>query len=543
MTLFRRPVAAFDAASPEAKSGIIAAMCGVLGVICGFVLYVVFTHMFEQGHVAAKLVGVGVGLVISLGIASLAHRLWEAIDSGEFKLGGHSRRTFIAVVSLVLVFELSASAFEDFARALTGDFDSIKRIAAVIAGRDTARADGGVTAEGLGPLLERLRADARTMGANAGAKVQTPGARLIEMMTHSERYVLFSRELKPSDETIAATFFSPLSRYRLIGKRVTVAKPFNWSDVVLPNQGAPSIGVLASVPDRTQLDLGACDRPATGVASGLSLSTNVAVLAAKPGAEDIEACRQTLFALGEDVRTRVLGEVVRASMSRHDLFDAERFKRDADGDRLELGESLRTTLEWQRSQCDAIARSSKTAALMQCAQAASAGVAAAGSGVLIPFSDMRALNGELLAAAFPGLIEPLPVYWWDMALLFVMWCAAAVVVGIYLSMLLVAEAPSGGFDLGALGYRLFGAFCALWVAGMIAAAALALVRLGPFLWQLMFEPAATTEHAVPGIFNIIPGAVRSLADGDLGFAIPAWVTLPALGLGAIVLWFRSFDRG
>jgi hypothetical protein len=51
--------------------------------------------------------------------------------------------------------------------------------------------------------------------------------------------------------------------------------------------------------------------------------------------------------------------------------------------------------------------------------------------------------------AFPGVIKGLPILWWDLALLFLMWCTSAVVVGGYLSYLTQAGGEVG-FEHAAL---------------------------------------------------------------------------------------------
>jgi hypothetical protein len=504
-SIYKTPLDAFNAATPQVKAALIAAACGVFGVICGFVLYVVFTHMFERGDVYAKAAGVAAGLIVSMAVAWTAERLWETIDSGEFKLGGHTRRAFVAGLSLVIVFELSASAFEDFARDLTGDFDGIKRIAGAIAGRETSQADEPLSDTEAAALLAELR---RTMTAKLDMRLPTPvtpGARIIELLTLREQMELLMREARYSDTVVA----------KLLSDHSALLSATSLRARVGPCLPTFTIQPLSTL----------------GVGVGVAATST-------PSAEDIQACRQYLLSLPEDRRVRVLTAAMQRIAGRHDLYDTAHFERDGVGVPTAFEPSLVHTLQDQRQQCDAIRGSWPVFGALTCADVARRGLAAPGSGRLIDPSEMRVLNRDLLAAAFPGIIRPLPVLWWDMALMGLMWCASAMVVGAYLSFLTRPEAAGTG--LKAFGARMFAAFCALWVAGLIAAAALVLVRLPPFLWQLMIHPQDTVIVSAPGILNIIPGTVRWLASGDaLGFPIPAYISLPVLFLTAFMIVARS----
>jgi hypothetical protein len=478
--------------------------------VCGFVLYVVFTHMFEQGDFAAKATGVVAGLVVSLAVAWTAERLWETIDSGEFRLGGHTRRAFLAGLSLVVVFELSASAFEDFARELTGDFDGIKRIAAAVAGRDEGQAETPLSPDESRTLLAMLKEVAlRLQALPSPGLEQTPGSRLLGLLTTRERLTIFYNEIRPTDEALAQVFFQSIS---------------------------PMLGVVSASSRLTD----GCRERLRFISPPLSAG-GIAII---PGstAQDISACRAFLGSLNDRNRASRLAEAMQRVLARHDLFDAASFRQSIKGEPLGLERSVILTLEDQRRQCDAIRNSSPAASIRLCADAVRNGDARAGSGRLIDPGEMRALNRGLLAAAFPGAVQPLPVLWWDMALMLMMWCTSAMVVGGFLSQLTQAEETVTG--VRGLGRRMFTAFCALWVAGLIAAAVLALVRLIPFLWQLMIDPERTAAHAAPGVFNFIPWAVNWLASGeDLAIAVPGWITVPVLFLSALVIWLRSEDEG
>lgn len=502
-SIFQKPIDAFMGAEPQVKAGIIAAACGLFSVVCGFVLYVVFAHMLEHGDVTGKLVGVAAGLVVSMGVAWTAERLWETIESGEFKIGGHTRRAFIAGLSLVVIFELSASAFEDFARELTGDFDGIKRIAAAIAGRDVAQADEALSTDEAHALLTMLSASASKLREAGGALEPSPSLRVLQMLAPRDRLEIFARELQPDDDAIRRTFLSGIP--------------------ASTNLTAPR---LVSPPCQRRLQL----IPVPGLSAG-------AALLSQASDQNVADCRTYLMSFADDVRAGKLARAMQKVVARYDLYDAKAFADvTRDGEHAPERSSVER-LSNQRGQCDAIRNSSPNAQFMLCDEAARRGVAVAGSGRLIPAPEIRALNRELLATSFPGVIKPLPVLWWDMGLMFLMWCTSAIVVGVYLSYLTFSEIADN--SLASFGLRMFMAFCALWVAGLIAAAVLAVVRLLPFLWVLMIDPGSTASHAVPGVFNFIPGMVRLLASGDLGLAVPGWITLPALFVTTIVVWARA----
>lgn len=502
-SFFASTIEAFSGATAQVKAGVIAAACGVFGVVCGFVLYVVFTHMFEHGDVTAKAVGVAVGLFVSMAVAWTGERLWETIDSGEFKLGGHTRRAFVAGLSLVIVFELSASAFEDFARELTGDFDGIKRIAGAIAGRETSQADAPISQDEAAALLVRFRKEASERATFGQPAASTPATRIYDLMTFRDRLELFSRELRPSDADLAKL----LEGYTGI-----------------MNSG---LNGIQTGPCHARLRILTLE--------DLQAHRDVHT---QPLQQDLDACRQHLLSLSDDQRRLHLINLMQRVIGRYDLYDASSFKSVATGTETKLEKRQIEALSKQREQCDAIRASTPAARSMLCADAARNGTASPGSGKLIAPSDMRVLNRDLLAASFPGIIRPLPVLWWDMGLMMLMWCTSAMVVGAYLAYLTRPE--MGGNSLKAFGMRIFTAFGALWVAGLIAAGVLVLVRVPPYLWQLMVDPHSSMLVHVPGILNAIPGMVSLLASGDLlGFSIPGWVTLPIMFISAFTIFART----
>lgn len=510
MKMFSAAVNAFDTAKSQTKAGIIAALCGAFGVFGGFVLYVVFTHLFEHGGVTAKIAGVFFGLLASIAIASFGHGLWETIDEGRVTLTRQSRRTLLAVVSLVVVFELSASAVEDFVRAFAGDFDGLRRVAADIAGRDTAAArdlDDDSATRMLALLGERIA----KLPRNCPGCVATPEARLIALLPQERLYRIFPKELRLSDDEIYTAFIDPA--------RHLVRSAF----------------------------AGACAPPLRLAPSASSMVwERFDALNQRPPARsqpDIDVCRAELEGADEGKRHAALKGALQSLMARHDLYDAASFKLDATGEPLQLGRALEARLAGQRVQCEAIRAAAPGFGNFLCADITNLPVAKAASGTLVSIGEMRVMNRELLAAAFPGIVPPLPVYWWDLALLYVIWSTAAVVVGVYLSIAVFA-APAGEVSAAKrVGGQVLVALLAVVFAAVLAAAMLAVSRLLPFLWTLMFDPANANIEAFHPFFALIPWLVQMLADGSLiGFGIPGWVTLPAFVIGALVVWANGIDK-
>ncbi len=501
MRLLTYPAAAFDALTPSTKAAVIMAVCGVFGVLSGFVLYIVFTHLLEQGGVAAKLTGVAIGLVVSMAIAWFADRLWEAIDNGHVSLGQGTRRTLIAALSLVIVFELSASAFEDLGRAVVGDYDGIRRVAADIAGRD--RADGGdaIDAGQGAALFAMMRDELKAMENPCPECVKSPTMRLVALLPDAARYRIFFTELKLTDQQIREALIEPANK-------------------ALLSSSFESCGTAGQ-----RLPGSAAARTVWGTFDALS-----------PGhdALQITTCRAELAATADDTRIERLTPALNALLARHDLYDADSFRLTVEHKPLDLSPATRATLAAQREQCDAIKASFGAGRLLGCLATAKSGFAKAGAGKLIPVAEIKALNRELLSAAFGAeLVAPLPVYWWDLILLFLIWSTAAVVLGTYLAFCVFDDGlPLEG--LKGVPMRAWVAVCAIAFSAVLAALLLTLARVLPFLWQLMFDPQAV--DAPYPLFAVIPWFVQWLAKGGIGFAIPGWITLP-LAIGtAFVVW-------
>lgn len=493
MSPIKAPLAAFNAATASTKAGIIAALCGMLGVLGGFVLYIVFTHLFEQGEAAAKMVGIAGGLAASVAIAWFGHRLWETIEQGEVTLNLQSRRTLIAAVALVIVFELSASAFEDLVRALSGDFGAIERVAANIAGRDTGADDTSLSAGEVAALLSVMRAGlARLPPPRDPALCTTcepsPALRLAAMMPAEARYRVFAPELQPTDEKLKTLFFGAGSLFRGFDTSCRIT-PASSSDLVWNRFGDTS----------------------------------------QPAPARIAACREELMAMSEEARLSLLQQALAGLLARHDLFDATSFARTAEGRDLVLAPTVSQRLETERNSCDALRAS--VPGTSTCLAAVKAPGADASIGKLSPIKEIRTLNRELLAAAFPGIVKPLPVFWWDLALLVLIWTTAAIVLSVYLSTTLFFD-DAGRTPVQALGWRLLIAISALAFASVLAGVVLVLSRFMPFLWHLMTDPAA---QAPMSIMAVIPWCVQGLA--SLG--IPGWISLPLIVIGLFVAWAQG----
>lgn len=502
MRFVPNPAASFDALTPYAKAVVIMAVCGVVGVLSGFVLYIVFTHLLEQGGVAAKLTGVAIGLLVSIAIAWFADRLWEAIDDGKLTIGKSTRRTLIAAVSLVIVFELSASAFEDLGRAVVGDYDGIRRVAADIAGRDRDNMDEAISAEQGATLFALMRDDLKAMPNPCPECVKSPAMRLVALLPDAVRYRVFFTELKLTDQQIYEALIEPQNK-------VLLSRSFEQCGT----SGQPQGG---------------------GSAASRMVWETFKPKAAEDNSLQIVTCRAQLAAMSDDDRIRRLTDGLNTLIGRHDLYDAASFRITADMKPLDVSPAVAARLAEQRAQCDAINATFGAGRIIGCLAAAKSGFAKAGSGKLAPVAEIKALNRELLAAAFgETLVRPLPVYWWDLILLFVIWSTAAVVLGIFLTMCVFGGGPALEGAAG-LPMRAWVAVRAIALAAGLAAIMLTLSRLLPFLWQLMFDPQGVN---IPyPIFAVIPWLVQWLAGGGIGFAIPGWITLPLVVGIAFYFW-------
>lgn len=507
MRMLPNPAAAFDALTPYMKAAVIMAVCGVFGVLSGFVLYIVFTHLLEQGGVAAKLTGVAIGLVVSIAIAWFADRLWEAIDDGRLTIGQSTRRTLIAALSLVIVFELSASAFEDLGRAVVGDYDGIRRVAADIAGRDRESPADVIAPDQSATLFALMRDELKGMPSPCPECVKSPEMRLVALLPDAVRYRVFFTELKLTDQQIFQALVEPLNKTLVRG-------------------GLEQCGTSGE--------------PQGGSAASRMVWSTFSPKTPENNALQITTCRAQLAATPDEVRVRRLTDGLNALLARHDLYDAGSFRSTAEGKPLDLSPATTARLVEQREQCDAINATFGAGRLIGCLAAAKSGFAKAGSGKLAPVGEIRALNRELLAAAFgETLVKPLPVYWWDLILLFLIWSTAAVVLGVYLTMCVFGDGPSLEGAKG-VPMRAWVALRAIAFASLLAALMLMLSRLLPFLWQLMFDPHAV--NAPYPIFAFIPWLVVWLAKGGIGFAIPGWITLPLMVGTAFFVWSRGEDK-
>ncbi|MBI1213067.1 MAG: hypothetical protein GC190_16510 [Alphaproteobacteria bacterium] len=491
-----------DKASPANKAAVVAAVCGAFAVFCGFALYLVFTHAVEEGDAAAKLIGIAVGLCLSMAVAAFGHQLWEAIDDGELNLARPATKTVVATISLLIVFELSASAFEDLARATLGDFDSIKRIAADIAGPNSEK-DDAFSVQESERLLPLLQSAARALPHDCPTCVKTAAARLITILPAQAQLDLFTAELRPSDDKLKAFFF----------------------------------GAAASTQD-------ACRR-----ASAFDAIMHPGATVAPATAAEIEACRKQLEGYSQSSKAAELRGWMDGLLADHGLFDDASFKLTATGAPLALGRKLHARLAQQRSACDAILKNVSGRADRTCfgrLQDALSGAfenrqenlerAAPYLQTLASPSTMRTWNRELLSAAFPGVIEPAAMNWFDLLLMFVVWCLTGAVVGINLSWLAV-DTDKKTFE--ALGSRLADGGVALMLAGLSAGAVLITVRIVVALSTLATNPAAVAA----GPYNVLP---RGLVWLNGSLSVPPYAVMALLVGGALALvvgarrwWLRA----
>ena len=511
MKLFSDIVARIDGLSPRVKAAIIAASCGVFGVVCGGVLYVVFAHLFEHGEVRGKLIGTGIGLVVSVIIAWFADRLWAAIDDGSFTLGEHARRTVIAVVSLVIVFELSASAFEDFVRAYWSDRQALIRIAGDIAGRDldkTFKIGGGVNGRA---FVDHMRAELGTPEAQCEGCVPSAAMRLYDLLPRETRIRVFATWSWPRDDVIQAVLIAPKERATAHPYDVPREEPC-WL------RGTPASGPAF---------LGA-------------------MLQATP-AQKIYWCRRAIVNMTDDERAGLLKRGINEVLARPDLYDAGSFRFAADKSLLELGHRLTGQLSTARQACDAIAAKAVVALAGEgCIKTIRDQRAIPGSDVIPPISEIRLMNWQLLSAAFGDkFIEPPMIDWWDLGILFAIWSAAAIVLGVYLTIMVFesdGEAEAAGKGEGwrfAVRRALF-ALAALVFAAMVAGAVLVAARLLSFLWELMFDPLALNLDFSVAV--AVPWLVQWLSNYGLGFSIPGYVSLPLIVGGVAGVWIYGLPK-
>ena len=212
----------FGRLSVRGKAQVIAAICAVAGVLMGFIVYIVFAHTFEQGEVMTRLLALGVGLAVAMGVARLGEWLWETIATGETEAHGQGKKAFSTAVFLIVVFELCASTVEDFAKiAIGGEFDTVQRIAARVAGVDETQNRLDEHTADLPKLLERLRAHARTYGLPAsweGTVATTPEGRLIQSMSLADRLTILGGAVDPSPAQLDAIFAESPNRLGILAQ-------------------------------------------------------------------------------------------------------------------------------------------------------------------------------------------------------------------------------------------------------------------------------------------------------------------------------------
>jgi hypothetical protein len=521
--------ARFGSLSALGKARLIAAVCAVCGVLMGFVIYIVFAHNFEQGEVTTRLIALAVGLTVAMGVARLGEWLWDTIATGQAELGGQGKKAFTTAIFLVVIFELCASTVEDFAKMALSDANSVRVIAAKIAGerqRDFTLNEAQIDFPG---LLKRLREEARANGVQDrnGPPAATPEGRMIQMMGPQTRWILFAADAKPDADN--------LSKLMLATSRASV-----WS---MWGRTVVSFQIPAGCQDRGLGGLGVQGSAADLAVRDPEAFARLSAQREQDRAARADACLAALHALPDGERLKALRPALQEIVTNRALYAPASFPAARDS-------PLAAALEPQAALCAKIfaGRPPEMKALAiqdSCVRVAEQApeLAAANPGLLPPW-QIAALNYKLLHGAMPDQLRPLPVYWSDFALLVFVWCAAAMALGVFL--------VNGVFTIasGGMVARFAPALAAAVKALLAAAIALGLsvlaVRLAAYAWLLMFGDIPTRPD-LPGILNIVnvvPWAVQSLREIDLwGVSIPGWVTLPVVTLVLGMIAKGVFDDG
>lgn len=508
----------FEAMGALGQARLIAALCAICGVLMGFVIYIVFAHTFEQGEVMTRLLALAVGLAVAMGVARLGEWLWETIATGQAEFGGGGKRAFTTAIFLVVIFELCASTVEDFAKMALSDTNSVRVIAAKIAGERQKDFTLNEAQVDFPALLARLRAEARVNGVRdlADPPAPTPEGRMIQMMGPQTRAVLFSADAGLSDQDVASVMqvVPRASVWSMWGRTLVQFR--------LPNECAV-------------LDLGGLGGfGGQGGASALLLRdpdafARLSTQRAQERAARAAECLSALRALPDAERLDALRPALEEVITNRALFAEASFPATS------KDSSLAHALAPQAALCAKIyaerpATLKELAVQDSCVRVAEQApeVAAANPG-LLPSWQIAALNYKLLQDAMPSEFRPLPVYWSDFVLLVFVWCAAAVALGVFLVNGVFAIAS--GNSLSRFGPALAAAVKALLAAALALGLCVLAVRLGAYAWLLMFGDIPPRPN-LPGVLNIVnfvPWAVQSLREMDLwGVSIPGWVTLPLM---------------
>jgi hypothetical protein len=117
----------FETLSAKQKASSISALCGVLGIITGFVLFVVLAHESDSTlPFWVKPVSIAAGLAGAFAMAWIGEKLLKVIRTGKASMKLATPRNIGAVVILLIIFELYASFVEDAARAVFLQFGELR---------------------------------------------------------------------------------------------------------------------------------------------------------------------------------------------------------------------------------------------------------------------------------------------------------------------------------------------------------------------------------------------------------------------------------
>jgi hypothetical protein len=508
-------VKAFDALTSKEKARWIAALCAVLGVLTGAVLYIVFTHSFERGQLWTKVVGLGLGLVVAIVLARLAEWLWHTINTGRADIGRHFSQTASTAILLVVVFELCVSAFEDFTKAAIGDYDAIQRIAAQVAGQSDDPA-----------LTNDNTAFPALYGAMSAVAMNEPDP---SRGPTSARDVL--RRL--------IGFFEPKER-ALLYRGDVPQEEMDRLFAVLPFEGIAT--------DMLSMSLGTT-APTWLTTCKLALPHRTTTLETGLRAFDPESperqaweatCRQAIGAVSLSDRIAALPRAINLAMARHDLYDTVMFARQGvDGRLLLPSDELVARQAWdQRTRCDKIRGNESFPGAapnpFNCVMFLASTPERTKAGPnLLQTAKMQEINRELLARVLPEYIEPRAINWGDLALLLLVWSVAAVVLGVFLSDT-VFGVPDRASMPDVLKLSWASAGMAIFFAVLSLAVAVIVLRLVVFFWDLMFaapplEPHLFEDGIIWSVVSFFPNVIAWLKAGGLfGLAIPGWITVPLI---------------
>jgi hypothetical protein len=258
-------------------------------------------------------------------------------------------------------------------------------------------------------------------------------------------------------------------------------------------------------------------------------------------AELTAKCRNQFMRMSDIERATLLKSALDVVITRPDLYDAESFRYSIDKKPLGLGHRLRARLEQGRKACDSISAAAVAGRPGEgCLATIRDRRAIVGTGVIEPISEIRLMNWQLVSATFgDDFIERPAIDWWDLTVLFAIWSAVAVVLGISLT-IAVFEGKNEGGGWRIVLRRTLLAAAALASAALVAGTVLVLSRLLTFLMELMFDPIALGLRF--SVLAAVPWLVQWLDRYGLGISIPGYVSLPLIVGLPFGLWLYGWKR-